>query len=171
MILPLLFNKFALKKELKDIGFIIGDYKQGIKWGMISLVVVSFIFFLISYYFNFLDDYVVPIIITKNFTNFVIYEFFLVVPFVCIYEFYFRGFILNIFSARFGYWAILIQSLIYLILVLVDRDGSMIQLIPYVIFAPFAGLIAYKSKSILYSSISQFIIIFILNVIIIKKIS
>ena len=169
VILPLLFNKFILKREFKFFGFEIGDYKQGLLWSAYSLVAIGFIFFVISYYFAFLDHYTIPVFITKDFVNFLFYEFILVVPFVVIYEFYFRGFVMPVFKSNFGYWAILIQALILLVLVL-SSGGNIAPFVPYLIFAPFAGLIVYKSRSILYSGATQFIILFVLTLVVIKKI-
>ena len=99
------------------------------------------------------------------------YEFLLTALFVLIYEFYFRGFILFIFKTKLEFWAILVQALIFLILVLVIGYSSLFLFLPYLIFTPFAGFIALKSRSILYSGISQFLIILILDTLIVGIIS
>lgn len=169
-ILPLLFNKFILKNSGEVFGFNFANYKQGVLWSAYSLIAVGFIIFISSYFFGFLSKYSVPVFIIGDFSKFLFYEFVLVVPFVFLYEFYFRGFLMPILSAKFGFWAILIQALVFLILVLSDNGGSIVQFAPYFIFAPFAGLIAYKSKSIFYSGLTQFIIILVLNIISIKRV-
>lgn len=168
---PLSFNKLFLKKKLNFYGLEFGNWKQGLLWSFYSLIIVCFIFFIISYFFGFLKNYSIPIFITKSFLNFIVYEFLLTALFVLIYEFYFRGFILFIFKTKLEFWAILVQALIFLILVLVIGYSSLFLFLPYLIFTPFAGFIALKSRSILYSGISQFLIILILDTLIVGIIS
>lgn len=171
LLLPLLFNKIILKKELKLFDGWLGDYKQGVLWSLYSLCAVGLIFFVAAYYFGFLDNYTVPAFIVGDFKNFLFYEFIILVPFVALYEFYFRGFLMPIFKEKIGYWAVLGQAAVLFFFVLATGGGNFIQFVPYLVFAPFAGVIAYKSNSILYSGIVQFVILFILNVIVIKNIA
>ncbi len=168
VIFPLMFNGFFLKRKLSSYGLQFGDRKQGLLWGLYSIIAVTFILFVSLKYFSFLKNYGVPDFTINNFNNFLLYEFTLVILFVATYEFYFRGFILSIFKSNLKYWTILLQSLLFLVLVLLIGRESLYQFLPYLIFAPFAGLIAYKSKSIIYSGIIQFLIIFILDALIIK---
>ena len=170
VILPILFNSLILKRGISFYGIGKGDYKQGIIWSAYSLLAISFIFLIMSYYFNFLNEYSVPVFITKDFVNFLFYEFIIVVPFVAVYEFYFRGFLMPIFETKLGYLAVLLQAAVLLILVLINSGSGILPFVPYLIFAPFGGFIAYKSRSILYSGATQFIILLALNLIVIKKI-
>ncbi len=171
VIFPLSFNKLFLKNKLSFYGLQIGDWKKGLIWSFYSLIIVFFVFFILIYFFGFLRNYSIPIFITKSFLNFIMYEFLLSALFVLIYEFYFRGFILFIFKTKLEFWAILVQALIFLILVLVIGYSSLFLFLPYLIFTPFAGFIALKSRSILYSGISQFLIILILDTLIVGIIS
>ena len=170
VIMPLLFSRFIMKRGWDDFNLSVGDYKQGLIWSAYSLIVTGIIFFVISYFFGFLKSYTIPDFIVKSFWNFLFYEFIVVVPFVAVYEFYFRGFVMPILKSKLGYLAIALQAVIFLVLVLINNWGALVPLVPYFVFAPFAGLIAYKSKSILYSGASQFIILLVLTLIIIKKI-
>ncbi len=163
LVFPLVFNKIFLKNKLDFYGFSLGNWQQGLFWSMFSLGIIYLFFFLSSYYFNFFKEYTVPIFITKSFVNFILYEFLLMALFVFIYEFYFRGFVLFIFEAKFKKWAILIQTLLFGVLVLSIGRESWYLFLPYLIFTPFAGFIALKSRSILYSGVSQFLIILILD--------
>lgn len=165
---PLIYNQLFLKKKLDFYGFGIGDWKQGVIWSFFSLTVIVLIFLIISYYFNFLKNYAIPVSITKSFAEFIKYEFILVCLFVFIYEFYFRGFILFVFEVEMKQLAIFLQALLFLILVLCIGRTSLYLFLPYLLFAPFAGFIAYKSRSILYSGVSQFLIIFVLDALIVK---
>jgi len=171
VVLPILFNKFILKGAIDLFGLRIGDWRQGILWSFYSLIVVSFIFFIISKYLGFFNHYAAPFFIVIDFGKFLLYEFAVVAVLIAVYEFYFRGFVMFVFKANFKYWAILIQTLIFVALVLSARDSVVFYMfLPYLIFAPFAGFVAYKSKSILYSGISQFLIVVFLDTVFIKMI-
>ncbi len=171
VVFPLLFNKLFLKRKVESYGLQIGDWKKGLLWTFYSLILIGLIFFVSLNYFSFLKNYSVPSYVVNNFGNFILYEFTLVVLFVAIYEFYFRGFILFVFESNIKHWTILAQAILFLILVLIIGGESIYQFFPYLVFAPFAGVVAYKSRSIIYSSIAQFIIIFVLDALIIKTLS
>ncbi len=165
---PVLFNSFFLKRKVAFYGLSLGDWRRGLLWSLYSLIGIFVIFSIMSYYFGFLGNYKVPAFIVKNFGNFILYEFTLTLLFVAVYEFYFRGFVLFTFEVNLKHWTILAQALLFLILVLSIGRESLYLFLPYLIFAPFAGLIAYKSRSVLYSGVSQFLIIFILDALIVK---
>ena len=166
ILIPIIYKKFILKENIKDFGFRIGDYKEGLKFGSIS-VLIGFIFFvLILKNTNYLTEYKLPVLVVNNFWFFILYEFLLVPFFVILYEVFFRGFILFSFIKDLGIFSILIQFLVFLILFYVQ--GMRIEFAPYLIFAPFAGLIAYKSNSIFYSFLTQWLFIFLADTSIIK---
>lgn len=171
VILPMLFSKFILKNDFDVFNITIGNWKQGLIWSGYSLLCVGFIFIIAVNFFDFFKYYSVPVVITESFIKFIIYEFTITILFVAIYEFYLRGFVMFAFESTFKYWAIFLQALLFLILFLSMGGASVYLFLPYLIFAPFAGWIAYKSRSILYSAVSQFLIIFILNAIGVKMIS
>jgi membrane protease YdiL (CAAX protease family) len=169
IILPFLLNKFFLKKNLSFYGLSMGDWRQGIKWSGYSLIVMGIVFSILAYYFGFLKNYSVPTFILGNFANFLFYEFVISLFFVFMYEFYFRGFVLFIFAQKIGWWSVLAQAGIFCILVFSGMGQlSIYSFLPYIVFSPFAGIITYKSRSILYSGIVQFVILLILNVLVIK---
>jgi len=161
-VIPIIFNKFILKKELSDVGFKLGDWKQGLIWGGISIVMVGAFFLSIIYFFNFLKYYTIPFSIIHNYKNFLFYEFVLVIPVIFIYDFFFRGFIMLTLQNKLAYWAIIAQILIFLILIAATKSFAW-ALTPYLISAPLAGVVVYKSRSIFYSTVFQFIILLILD--------
>lgn len=170
VVLPIVFSKYVLKNSKDLINFRIGNYREGLIYGAASLIFCFIIIFILSYFYGFLNRYTVPIFIVGNFLRFLVYEFLLVLSFIVVYEFYFRGFLMAIFSKNIGYWSILLQFVVFGILVLISAtEKEIVQYVPYIIFAPFGGIIALKSKSLIYSAITQFLVIFILNVIIIHK--
>ena len=169
VIIPIIFNKYILKKELGDIGLKLGDWKKGLVWSGMSIVIVGLIFIGINYFFNFLNYYTIPTSIIHNYKNFLFYEFLSVAPVVFIYDFFFRGFMLLTLESKLIYWAIVVQAALFLILVVATGSTSW-TLAPYLISAPLAGLVVYKSRSILCSTVFQFIIILILDANIVRLI-
>ena len=162
VIIPIIFNKFILKRNLCDIGFGVGDWRQGLLWSGICLIAAGIIFFSSIYFFNFLKHYTIQAVIVQNYKNFLFYEFVYVLPIVFMYEFFFRGFIMLTTRIKIYYWAIVVQALIFFILTIATKSFVW-ALFPYIIGAPLAGIVAYKSRSIFYSTGFQFIVILLLD--------
>ena len=161
-ILPVLFNKFILKRSLQDVNVRIGDWRQGLLWSGVLVVVSIIVILILDHFFGFLKHYTVPISIIHSFKAFILYEFTGVIFLVFMYEFFFRGFMISILKMRLGYWAIIIQALTFMLLAATIGDSTW-KLVPYVVFAPLAGVVVYKSGSILYSSTLQFLLFVILD--------
>lgn len=169
MIIPIIFNKFILKKKLVDIGVKIGNWRQGLIWSGISIFIITILFLLAGYFFNFFTKYSIPLFITESYVKFIFYEIILVAPVIFMRDFFFRGFTEFILESRIFYWSIIIQTLLYFILIWATNSLSP-EIMVYLICAPFAGLVAYKSRSIFYSIIFQCIITIILDANIIRSI-
>lgn len=159
IIIPILFNKFILKKDLSTFALRIGDWKQGLFWGGINIIAGGLLLFLAIYFFDlFGGKYGVPKMITNSFGKFIYYEFILVLPVIFLYDFFFRAFLVSIFKEKMGYWAIIVQAALFLFLVVISGSLSWLM-VAYLISAPLAGLILYKSDSLIYSTLFQFILI------------
>ncbi len=171
VLFPLIFNKLFLKRKLSFYGLSLGDWRKGLILSTASLVLMGFIFLILSVYFNFLGNYNIPVFILNNLKGFLFYEFIMVLFFVATYEFYFRGFILAIYKEEFKDLAILIQAGLFLILFLTIKGSTLNTFLPYLVFAPLAGLITIKSRSIIYSFVTQFLIILVIDMVVVKMIS
>jgi len=162
-ILPLIFNKLILKRSLADIGVQAGDWRQGLKWCGISSVGVILIFLMAAYFFDFFKNYKsAAVFVGYNFISFAFYELLAALFIVFVYEFFFQGFVMLTLELKMSRWAIIAQALIFLIAAVIMNSVGW-AFLPYIIFAPFAGVIAYKSRSIFYSSALQIIIFIILD--------
>jgi membrane protease YdiL (CAAX protease family) len=171
VLLPILFIKFVLKRNNNFYGLEIGDWKKGVLWSAYAIFIMFIVLLFLIKYFNFFSYYTIPFSTIIDFNKFILYEFLIVLFFIAIYEFYFRGFIMFLLISRFKYWAIVIQFLIFSLLILSTRDVLVIYLfLPYLIFSPLAGIIAQKSRSIIYSALTQFLIIICLDVVFIKMV-
>lgn len=169
LIIPIIFNKFILKRGLGNMGLNIGNWKKGLIWSGFSFVVAGILFFVVIYFFSFLKHYTIPTNIIHDYKNFLFYEFILIIPVIFIYDFFFRGFIMLTLGVKIYYWAIIAQMLLFLVLIIATKSFTW-ELVPYLINAPLAGVIVYKSRSIFYATGFQFITILILDASIVRLI-
>jgi membrane protease YdiL (CAAX protease family) len=162
VVLPILYIKIILKKQLRLFGIDKGKYRLGLMYatsGLFASMVIIFIFIKKT---SFLSYYLLPTSVTKEFWPFLFYELTIVLLFVVIYEFFFRGFVYFTFEKNLKKWAIVVQMLLFYILIF-SIGVSRWNFLPYMVFTPFAGIIVYKSKSIIYSIVAQWMTIVLLD--------
>jgi hypothetical protein len=162
LVLPFLYNKFILKKDIKEYGFIVGDWKKGVLLSLIGISISIIVFFIFYKNFNLADKYFLPTEFINTFSNFLFYESVLVLFSVFIFEFFFRSFIMFNFLPYIGKFSILLQWLVFLLFLYFTKSFTW-AFAPYIVFSLFSGLISYKSRSVLYSIVSQFILIIIID--------
>ncbi len=167
VLVPFLYNKIILKRKLNSIGLTVGNWKQGLIWSIFLLVVSFLVFYVIAKYTPFLNKYNLNVQVSRDFFKFLFYEFGLVLFLSFVYEFFFRGFLMLYLKENFGRGSILIQWVVFLGLVFLGGEFSW-NFLPYMVFSFLAGIITYKSNSIWYAWISQFILIFTMDVFFIK---
>ncbi len=162
---PILYLKFILKKKIKTSGLNLKNKKVGIIWGSAMLVISLVSIFTLIKLTNFSASYRISAIIINNFWFFTLYMFVLANFILFIQEYFFRGFILNTFREETGKWSVVIQALIYLIVVIIQKgfNANLWQMVPMLILALTGGITAYKSKSMIYSYISGLLFFIILN--------
>ena len=169
--LPLIFNKFFLKKELSSLGIRLGNYKLGLIFSGASILIVVSLLFLIVKYINVLKHQIIPVSIIHDFGAFLFYELVLVAFVVFVFEVFFRGFIMfNLLNKTNYYIAIIVQTILFLLFIWVTNSSPW-EFLPYIMFVPAAGIIAFKSQSLIYSGISQLIVIIFFHTIVVKIIS
>lgn len=165
---PLIYSKFILKNKSGVFGFKIGDSKNGLFWSGASLLIMCVFAYVVFNYTDFTEKYSLPAKAINSFSYFIYYELVLVLFFTFIYEFFFRGFLVFHLRDVFGRGVVVFQALVFITLVLLGNGGFNWNLIPYLIFLPFAGWIAYKSESLVYSLVTQSIFIIIVDMFFIK---
>lgn len=161
-IIPILFNKIILKNSLNVFKIQTGNWKQGIIWGGISFFISVALFFLSLYFIDFFRKRGVPETILFDFKKFVFYEVILVLPVIFIYDLFFRGFVISISEIKLKYWSVVLQAVLFIGLVFGSGSFSP-AIIPFLINAPLAGWVVYKSESILYATIFQFLSLVVLD--------
>lgn len=154
VIMPLLYVKLAIGSKASDYGFGLGNRKSGLLWGTANLAFLLIVFFLLLRFTDFSKNYRFSDFAMLNFWFFAIYE--LVFSNISIFaaEFFWRGFVLNSLSDRFGPYSIAIQSAACLVLY-ATSGTSLWQMLPFLIFSITGGVVAYHSKSVVYSYASQ----------------
>lgn len=151
-IVPILYIKFILKKDPKFFGLRLGDWRQGLLWGLVMLLFSLSIAYTLVQYTEFANKYFIPDY-SHKFLFFVLYEVFIVGFFVFLYDFFFRGFVQFSLVSKIGYGSIIVQTLLFA-LFLVSTDNLNWSFLPHVILAPLAGIVVYRSRSIIYSSLA-----------------
>ncbi|KKR21833.1 MAG: hypothetical protein UT50_C0003G0014 [Candidatus Moranbacteria bacterium GW2011_GWA2_39_41] len=149
-LLPVLYIKLILKQNLANFGFNLRNKSIGLLWACLMLFVSLLIAFFLIHFYNFEQKYIIPAYIAQNFGSFLFYELILVNFLLFIQEFFFKGFLLSFLSQRFGLWSVLLQSLLFILFLIITRELDW-QVAPLIILTLTGGVVAYKSKSFLYS--------------------
>lgn len=171
LVVPWSFVKFVLKKNWRDFGLKMPNKKDQmgtlITMG-ISFLIVAIIMYLMIKYTSFKEHYFLSKNdLSKDFMRFLMYEFLAVNFFVFLYEFFFRGFVMFYFAKRIGAYAIVFQFLVFLLFLDMANQFNFSSLY-YILIAPFSGLIAYRSNSLLYSYLFSIIMMIVGDLIFIK---
>ncbi len=150
-LLSILIIKFVLKEEIQEYGLRIGDYKAGLQFSAIFLVVMIMIIWFISAAPDFADKYP-HLQSTKNsWKEFYIYEAGMLLYMIS-WEFIWRGFMLFGLKEKFGYYSVLIQMIPFVIL----HNGKPIPETFGAIAGGIAlGILAFRTNSIYYCIITH----------------
>ena len=164
LVIPVLYSKMVLKESLKNIGWQKGNVEAGVLTGIASVILGGAIIVGLAFTFpEFREQYIFPAVVERSFVWFMLYELILVAFVALIYEVFFRGFVQLFWLKMFGARAIVIQTAIFLGLILVSQSISW-QMATTIIFYPFAGFIAYRSQSIWYSFVFSWLFIFLTDI-------
>lgn len=150
LVIPLLYCKIMLGRPLSAIGFHKGNIWAGIGGSVLALIVALAALLVLWNFTPLLKDYQLPRAVEEKFLFFVLYQILVNGFITLLYEVFFRGFIMLLWLRSWGVWSVLFQTGLFFLLVYLG-DGVSAETIPAMLFAPFAGLIAYQSRSILFS--------------------
>ena len=162
IILPIIYIKIILKKNLTDFGFNLRNKRTAIHWGGGLLAFSLLLFYLFLNYSGFQAGYKLPAEVISSFWSYLLYELIIVNFIFFIHDFFFRGFMLSFFQKKFQYWSILIQAGSYSFVLLLTKSFSW-EVFPMILFSITGGILAYKTKSFLYSYFMNFFAIIILD--------
>ena len=150
IILPVLFIKFVLKSQLQEFGLNLSDTRKGLLWSFVMLIVSYLIALILFYFFHLENKYTIPSFVIDNFWVFVFYELAVMNFIIFVFEFFFRGFLQTILERRIGFWSPLIQFFVFLVFLFLTQKLAW-QYAPLIIVSLTGGIVAYKSKSFIYS--------------------
>jgi len=150
-IIPFFIIKMIFKEKIRDYGISIGDYNAGLKLTVLFLVIMIPIIWFVSSEPVFTATYPLLINARDSWSIFFIYECGLLF-YLFAWEFIWRGFMLFGLKEKFGYYAVIIQMIPFVIL----HDGKdPIEVFGAIIGGIALGILAYRTKSIYYCVITH----------------
>lgn len=161
-IVPALFIKFILKKDLSAFGFNLENKKDGLIWGAGMLIASLVIGYLLIHYTDFTNNYRIPAAAISNFWAFVSYELILVNIMLFFQSFFFMGFILFSLSKKLEYTAAVIPVLFFLLFTILF-GGFNWRLAPFLIILTTGSVASYKNKSFIYVYVASLLFMFFLD--------
>lgn len=170
VILPALYIKIVLKKNLSDFGLNIRDKKTGLFFGAILFIILIILYYFLFSYTSLQKKYALPSNTIGQFSFFVLYELLLMNILLFSQEFFYRGFMLSTLSRKFGYWSILIQSAVFILFSSLS-SGFFWQFSAPIALSVTNGFLAYKSKSFIFPYLSGLLFIITVNSYIIYSIN
>jgi branched-subunit amino acid transport protein len=150
LILPILYIKLVLKKKLKDFGASLAINKEGFIWFLGALAASFIIMFLIIYFTDFKKNYVIPDYVMASFWVFLLGELVIYNYYFFQLEAFFRGFVLFTFFPKLGYLSILAAVLFTYVFLYLSQSISWGST-PYMIATLTGTVVAYKTRSFIYS--------------------
>lgn len=162
LLLPVLYIKFVLKKDLQDFGFNMQNNKIGFLWALAMLAVSFLIIFILMRFFQFQNHYPIQAYIGNNFWAFLFYEFVLVNYMLFLQESFFKGFFLFTLTKKIGFASFFVQAFFYIIFLLAIQPLDW-KVAPFIIISLTGGIVAYKSKSFIFSYLMSLIFLIALD--------
>lgn len=167
-LVPFLYIRIVFKDKLRNFGFQAGGWREGFLVIPICFLVMTGLTYAVFKYTGFRDTYFLgDYSFTQNFAYLSLYEFAVVNLWVVLYEFFFRGFVMFYFRKKIGAYAIFLQFLFFILFFNILEKLN-IDNIFYILIAPLAGWIAYRSKSLVYSYFFSIIVLVIVDIIYLK---
>ena len=147
-VLPVVYIKFAMHKNLKDFGLGLGNVKNGLNTLLIIIPIVVIAIFFASDMTDVRSEYPLAKSLLHDQNHLVFYEIAYIIFYYIAWEFYFRGVLIFGLKDKFGAFnAILIQTISSCLVHIGKPEGEIIgSIIVGVIF----GVIAFRTRSIWY---------------------
>jgi len=158
LVVPILFTKMILKEPLGALGFRRSERSYG--WLSVPLVTITALVlsYLFIRYFSVGESYLIPPLARDSFPIFLLYETVLVGSITFLFEVFFRGFVQLLWLREYGISAVLAQVIISVASVAL-LGGMTWQELPMLIATPFAGFVAFYTRSVWYSWVTSWLIV------------
>ncbi len=153
---PVLIIRFLFKDQIKNYGLKLGDYNTGIKISFIFLCIMIPLVWFASSFPQFSSTYPHLADARKSWPIFLIFEFGMIV-YMFAWEFIWRGFMLFGLESKFGYYAVLIQTVPFVIL---HNGKPVFETFGSIIAGIALGILAFRTRSILYCVAAHYGVMF-----------
>jgi len=153
-LLPSIIIIFLFKEKLSDYGVKFGDYKVGFTVTLISIAVMLPILWFISASPEFAAKYPHLQMAKSNWSIFIIYEIGMLI-YLFAWEFIWRGFMLFGLEKKFGYYAVFIQMIPFVIL---HNGKPELETFSSILGGIILGIVALRTRSFLYGVFIHFAI-------------
>ncbi|MGD8780488.1 MAG: type II CAAX endopeptidase family protein [Ignavibacteria bacterium] len=160
-VIPALIIFFLFKEKITEYGFSFREYKLGLSFSVIAVLLMIVIVWFISSNEVFSVQYPYYDAARYNWTEFLIFETALLL-YVFAWEFIWRGYMLFGLEKKFGYYAVLIQMLPFVIL---HNGKPAIETFGAIIGGIALGILALRTRSFLYGFIIHFSVMFSIDLI------
>lgn len=160
-IIPILLIKLVLKEPLKNYGIKIGNYKAGLFVTFASILVMIPVLWIVSSFPSFQNSYPQCDEVRDNWTFFLIYEFCFLL-YMTGWEFLWRGYTLFGLKEKFGYYAVLIQTIPFTIL---HNGKPELETFSAILAGIILGILALRTGSFIYGVIIHTAVMFMIDLI------
>ncbi len=155
----ILIIKLLLKEYISDYGMNFRNPEFGFKLIAISVIIMLPVVWFVSSSVSFSDAYPMLRQAKESWNKFLIFQVFLFL-FIFAWEFFWRGFMLFGLKKEFGYYAVLIQMIPFVIL---HNGKPVFETFGAIIGALLLGILAYRTGSFLYGVIIHCLVMFMME--------
>jgi len=160
-VLAILIIKFILREKLGNYGLTFGDSKAGLKYSSIFLIVMFPLVWIASSMPDFTSKYPHLLSTRTNWEKFFIYESGMLL-YMFGWEFIWRGFLLFGLKEKFGFYAVFIQMIPFVIL---HNGKPALETFGAILGGLALGVLAYRTNSFYYCVITHMGVMFSIDLI------
>jgi len=158
-VFPVLIIKLLLGERINNFGVRLGDWKTGLKISALFLAVMLPIIWIVSASSSFAAKYPHLLSLREVWSKFFIYEVAMLI-YMFAWEFIWRGFLLFGLEEKFGYYAVFLQMIPFVIL---HNGKPMPETFGAILGGIALGLLAFRTRSFIYGVLVHLGIMFSLD--------
>ena len=159
-LIPLYIIKLFFRDNLKSFGITLGKKKLGIFYSIISILIFIPVIYLVFNSENYSKYFPLMQSAKEDLFIFIIYECFFIL-FIFSWEFIFRGFVLFGLENKFGFYAVFIQMIPF---VLLHTGKPFLETFASIFGAIFLGYLALRTRSVVYGFLIHASILVLLDI-------
>ncbi|MCU7494564.1 MAG: CPBP family intramembrane metalloprotease [Ignavibacteria bacterium] len=160
-LIPCLIIKVFFKKKLSDYGLKRGDYSFGLRTTAFALLIMLIIVWFVSALNSFSENYPTLFSAREDWNAFFLFESALLL-YMLAWEFIWRGYMLFGLEEKFNYYTVLVQMLPFVIL---HNGKPVLETFGAIVGALILGVLALRTRSIIYGIIIHFGTLFSIDII------